>query len=87
MTGVDNRKRASVMSGFLQNLLPTGRPARRQFLADTGLGFTGLALGAMLQQDASAGTSETPVARQPLFAPKAKSVIWYCNGKPKSADF
>jgi hypothetical protein len=39
---------------------------RRTFLADLGLGFTGLALGAMLQRDAHGN----PVA------PKAKRVIW-----------
>jgi hypothetical protein len=53
---------------------------RRAFLADTGMGFTGLALGAMLFKDGVA--QATPVAdavgspRQPHFAPKAKSVIW-----------
>jgi len=36
---------------------------RRSFLSDTGLGFTGLALGSMLQG-------------KPHFQPKAKSVIW-----------
>jgi hypothetical protein len=46
---------------------------RRAFLADTGMGFTGLALGAMLAREAGA-------AVQP--APKAKAVIWIflCGG-------
>ncbi len=42
---------------------------RRSFLADCGLGFTGLALAAMLHRDSRA-------AGQPHFAPRAKSVIW-----------
>ena len=56
--------------------------ARRTFLADMGLGFTGLALGAMLHRD---GVAENAVWRppdgRPHFAPKAKSVIWlFMNG-------
>jgi hypothetical protein len=56
---------------------------RRSFLADTGMGFTGLALGAMLFRDARAAA---PAAGQPSglphFAPRAKSVIWIflCGG-------
>lgn len=46
---------------------------RRGFLADFGMGFTGLALGSMLQ-------ANTPGWRapdgKPHFAPKAKRVIW-----------
>ncbi len=45
--------------------------SRRAFLGDTGMGFTGLALGAMLHQDAFAGDG------RPHFAPRAKSVIWF----------
>ena len=55
-----------------------GRVPRRAFLADLGMGFTGLALGAMLHRDGfgnqSAGWS--PPNGQPHFAPKVKSVIW-----------
>jgi len=55
---------------------------RRQFLADLGLGFTGLALGAMLQRDglgSSAGWA--PPDGRPHFPPRAKSVIWlFMNG-------
>ena len=47
--------------------------SRRAFLADVGMGFTGLALGAMLAQDGIVRAAETPIA--PL-QPKAKSVIW-----------
>src|SRR5437762_8007067 len=43
-------------------------PSRRVFLCDLGMGFTGLALGAMLHRDAGAAA---PPARA-----KAKSVIW-----------
>lgn len=32
---------------------------RRSFLADTGMGFTGLALGAMLFKDGAARTAES----------------------------
>jgi len=48
---------------------------RRTFLADTGMGFTGLALGAMM-----AHADEEPAWRppdgKPHFKPRAKSVIW-----------
>ena len=55
---------------------------RRTFLADMGLGFTGLALGAMLHRDGIAGDKEwSPPTGKPHFAPKAKSVIWlFMNG-------
>lgn len=58
---------------------------RRSFLADTGMGFTGLALGAMLFRDGVAHAEEAawrPPDGQPHFAPKAKSVIWIflCGG-------
>src|SRR5688572_215875 len=56
--------------------------SRRIFLADLGLGFTGLALGAMLHRDALANTAEwSPPNGLPHFPPKAKSVIWlFMNG-------
>lgn len=56
---------------------------RRSFLADTGMGFTGLALSAMLGRDiARASTSWAPPGGLPHSAPKAKSVIWIflCGG-------
>lgn len=60
-----------------------GRVPRRTFLADVGMGFAGLTLGSMLWRDgltrANAGEAKsiwTPPTGQPLFAPKAKSVIW-----------
>ena len=58
------------------NHFPCGRIQRRQFLADCGLGFTGLALGAMLQQEVEGSDRAQPTG-QPHFAPKAKSVIWF----------
>jgi hypothetical protein len=55
--------------------------SRRTFLADMGMGFTGLALGAMLQRDSLASTIWTPPTGRPHFAPKAKNVIWlFMNG-------
>ncbi len=54
---------------------------RRTFLADMGMGFTGLALGAMLSRDALAHEAWTPPTGRPHLPPKAKSVIWlFMNG-------
>ena len=61
---------------------------RRTFLSDTGFGFTGLALGAMLGRDGYTKDSFhnqeshwTPPNGQPHFSPHAKSVIWlFMNG-------
>ena len=57
-----------------------GKVNRRTFLADSGLGFTGLVLGSMLQRDgivrAASLPEWTPPDGKPHFAPKAKSVIW-----------
>jgi hypothetical protein len=58
---------------------------RRAFLADLGMGFTGLVLGAMLQRDgiarASAPVGWTPPDGKPHLKPRAKSVIWlFMNG-------
>src|SRR6266481_4756437 len=58
-------------------------PHRRAFLADLGLGFTGLALAALLQRDGYASSEGvwSPPNGQPHFAPKAKSIIWlFMNG-------
>ena len=55
---------------------------RRGFLSDCGMGFTGLALSSMLFRDgvtkASAAELKgwSPPTGQPVFQPKAKSVIW-----------
>jgi hypothetical protein len=55
---------------------------RRAFLADMGLGFTGLALGAMLHRDGFANDAGwRPPDGKPHFEPKARSVIWlFMNG-------
>jgi hypothetical protein len=56
---------------------------RRAFLADLGLGFTGLALSVLLHRDgfASEGSAWSPPDGRPHFPPRAKSVIWlFMNG-------
>ncbi len=50
---------------------------RRQFLADCGLGFTGLALAALLKQDGIGKETSASRIPAPRFAPRAKSVIWF----------
>jgi hypothetical protein len=61
---------------------PTHGIHRRTFLADMGMGFTGLALGAMLHRDGYAADGHwAPPAGRPHFTPRAKSVIWlFMNG-------
>src|SRR4051794_1067843 len=49
---------------------------RRAFLADLGMGFTGLALGAVLARDGVVRAAGPDSPRGPHFPPKAKSVIW-----------
>jgi len=53
---------------------------RRHFLADMGMGFTGVVLGAMLAQDKA--KSQERGVQGPHFPAKAKSVIWIflCGG-------
>ena len=46
---------------------------RRAFLADTGMGFTGLVLGSMLFRD---GVSRAAAAGTPHLPARVKSVIW-----------
>src|SRR5438105_14128910 len=56
---------------------------RRSFLVDTGMGFTGLALAAMLfDENGARADAWRPPNGRPHFAPKAKSVIWIflCGG-------
>jgi hypothetical protein len=60
---------------------------RRSFLVDTGMGFTGLALGAMLARDGIVRADAPTAAPQkpdgrPHHDPRAKSVIWIflCGG-------
>ena len=47
---------------------------RRTFLADLGMGFTGLALGSLLASEGSA--AESAATDQRAAVPRAKSVIW-----------
>ncbi|SIO61588.1 Protein of unknown function [Singulisphaera sp. GP187] len=55
-------------------------PTRRGFLADAGMGFVGLALGAMLHRDGVVRANSIPgwgpPDGQPHFPPRAKRVIW-----------
>jgi hypothetical protein len=52
-------------------------PDRRRFLADAGMGFTGLVLGAMLFEDGIARALPVEATNsEPGPAAKAKSVIW-----------
>jgi hypothetical protein len=63
---------------------------RRAFLADTGMGLTGLVLGQLLAREQPAAASPAPDARPgPHFAPKAKSVIWIflCGGVSQMESF
>jgi hypothetical protein len=55
---------------------------RRTFLADSALGFGGLALAALLHRDGYAADGRwSPPDGKPHFPPKAKSVIWlFMNG-------
>ena len=50
---------------------------RRMFLSDIGMGFTGVALGSLLQRDGVVRGSEGNTGRnQSHGTPKAKQVIW-----------
>ena len=79
-----------------QSPFPCGR-TRREFLWETGAGFTALALTDLLSRDgffnrqAQAAESATPVnplaPRRPHFATKAKSVIFlFMYGGPSQVD-
>jgi hypothetical protein len=63
------------------------RSTRRTFLADTGMGFTGLALNAMLQQDGLLKAATTGAAK--TKPPRAKNVIWIflCGGVSHMESF
>ncbi|MCA9116426.1 MAG: DUF1501 domain-containing protein [Planctomycetaceae bacterium] len=54
--------------------------SRRAFLSDVGMGFTGLALGAMLAEDgivrAVEPAADHPPTGRPHHPPKTKSIIW-----------
>ena len=61
---------------------PTNRlvQPRRAFLADVGMGFVGLALGAMMHRDgvalAGEASDRTALDRLPHSPPRARRVIW-----------
>ncbi len=68
-----------------------GSQPRRAFLADVGMGITGLALGSLLAQEgivrADAVPDWTPPSGQPHFKPRAQSVIWlFMNGGVSQAE-
>lgn len=50
--------------------------SRRRFLQRNALGFGGLALGSLLQQDSRGEEAFLPPDGRAHYAPKAKSVIW-----------
>jgi hypothetical protein len=59
----------------------TGPRTRRSFLADCGMGMTGMVVGTMLARDgnvqaAAANALSGMLSKRPHFAPRAKSVIW-----------
>lgn len=67
-------------TAFSNSVNPDNGRNRREFLADVGMGFTGLALGAILQRDGivradTTDSFETPDGR-PHLLPRAKRVIW-----------
>lgn len=63
------------------NSLTSRQLPRRTFLADLGMGFTGLALGALLNHDGIARADWAPPTGEPHFPPRARSVIWlFMNG-------
>ncbi|RMF37145.1 MAG: DUF1501 domain-containing protein [Planctomycetota bacterium] len=67
----------------------TERPlSRRDMLMSSSAGFGGLALAAMLQQQAHGERSSSPLAaRQPHFAPRARRVIFmFMHGGPSQVD-
>ena len=54
-----------------------GNIQRRTFLSDVGMGFTGVALGAMLHEDGVASPTAPGIPDgKTHFAPQAKRVIW-----------
>jgi hypothetical protein len=69
-------------------MTPCGR-TRREFLWQSGAGFTGLALAAMLHEDGLLGAeADDPlVPKAPHFAAKAKNIIFlFMYGGPSAVD-
>ncbi|MCX7138705.1 MAG: DUF1501 domain-containing protein, partial [Proteobacteria bacterium] len=63
-------------------------PTRRKFLQQVGQGFGSLALAALLNEQTSAATAVNPLLPKiPVFAPRAKAVIWlFMTGAPSHMD-
>ena len=63
-------------------------PTRRKFLQQVGQGFGSLALAALLNEQTSAATAVNPLLpKTPVFAPRAKAVIWlFMTGAPSHMD-
>lgn len=63
-------------------------PARRQFLAQAGMGCGALALASLLHQESQAAPGSNPLApKAPHFPARAKSVIWlFMTGGPSQVD-
>ncbi len=63
-------------------------PTRRKFLQQVGQGFGSLALAALLNEQTSAATAVNPLLpKVPVFAPRAKAVIWlFMTGAPSHMD-
>jgi len=60
--------------------------SRREFLLKAGAGFGGLALSALLAEDAQAAGAGAP-SRLPQFGARARSVIWlFMEGGPSHID-
>ena len=64
---------------------------RRAFLSNCGMGFSSLALGAMLARDGVGRANDSqdwqPPNGKPHFPPKAKSVVWlFMNGGVSQAE-
>jgi hypothetical protein len=70
------------MRHFAENARPlaafrqTSSTPRRTFLADLGMGFAGMALGAMFAREGVVRAGEASLAPVPRLPAKAKSVIW-----------
>lgn len=62
--------------------------SRREILQRAGGGFGAIALTALLEGKGNAASSLNPFApKRPMFAGKAKSVIWiFTNGGPSQVD-
>ena len=63
-----------------------GRLNRRTFLADVGMGFTGLALGAMLERESRANPlgGWTPPDGAPVdvaISPSLRRIAWIAGGR------